>query len=181
MARTRMTLREINALDQDGFVTALGVAFEGSPWIAARAWQARPFESLAHLHRSLCDVMYNASVEQQVALIRAHPDLVGQAALAGTLTPVSTQEQASAGLDRLSPEEIATFTRLNQAYRHRFGFPLVICVRENKKEGILAGFATRLEHSRDEEISTALAEIAKIASLRLRDVVSAAEREQGWP
>ena len=181
MARTRMTLREINALDQDGFVTALGFVFEGSPWIAARAWQARPFGSLTHLHRSLCDVMYNASVEQQVALIRAHPDLVGQAALAGTLTPVSTQEQASAGLDRLSPEEIATFTRLNQAYRHRFGFPFVICVRENRKEGILAAFATRLEHSRDEEISTALAEIAKIASLRLRDVVAADEREQGWP
>ena len=181
MACTRTTLREINALDQDGFVTALGFVFEGSPWIAARAWQARPFASLTHLHRALCDVMYNASVEQQVALIRAHPDLVGQAALAGTLTPVSTQEQASAGLDRLSPEEIATFTRLNQAYRHRFGFPFVICVRENKKEGILAGFATRLKHSRDEEISTALAEIAKIASLRLHDVVAADERKQGGP
>jgi OHCU decarboxylase len=116
-------------------------------------------------------------VEQQVALIQAHPDLVGQAALAGTLTPESTSEQASVGLDRLSPEEIATFTRLNQTYHGRFGFPFVICVRENKKESILAGFATRLHNSRQREIETALGEIAKIGWFRLRDLVHADEAE----
>jgi 2-oxo-4-hydroxy-4-carboxy-5-ureidoimidazoline decarboxylase len=167
----QMTLQEINTLDQERFVMAFGSLFEGPPWIVRQAWHARPFNSLTHLHEALCTVMYHAPVEQQVALIQAHPDLVGRAALAGTLTPESTNEQASVGLDRLSPEEIATFTRLNQAYHGRFGFPFVICVRENKKESILAGFATRLQHSRSREIETALDEIAKICWYRLRDTV----------
>src|SRR2546430_9777564 len=167
-----MTIDEINALDQEAFVAALGSLFESSPWIAAKAWCGRPFESIAHLHRALCDVMYHASTEQQVALIRGPPDLVGKAALAGTLTPESTREQASAGLDHLSSEEIATFMRLNQAYKDRFGFPFVICARENKKDSILAGFTRRLDNSRAEEIATAVGELAKISALRLRDKVA---------
>jgi 2-oxo-4-hydroxy-4-carboxy-5-ureidoimidazoline decarboxylase len=167
----QLTLQKINALDQEGFVTVLGSLFEGSPWIVRQAWHARPFASLTELHQALCEVMYQAPVEQQVALIQAHPDLVGRAALAGILTLESTGEQAAAGLDRLSPEEIATFTRLNQAYHDRFGFPFVICARENKQESILAGFATRLQHSRSREIKTALDEIAKILWYRLRDTV----------
>ena len=167
MMAARMTIVEINALDQEAFVAAFGSLFEGSPWIAAQAWHGRPFASIADLHRALCDVMYNASIEQQVALIRAHPDLVGKAALAGTLTSESTREQASSGLDRLLPEEIATFTRLNQAYKDRFGFPFVICARENKKDSILSGFTRRLDNSRAQEIATALGEIAKISYLRL--------------
>jgi OHCU decarboxylase len=172
MTSARITIDEINALDQEAFVAALGSLFEGSPWIAAEAWRRRPFESVAHLHSALCDVLYHASTEQQVALIRAHPDLVGKAALAGTLTPESTREQVSAGLDCLSPEEIATFTHLNQAYKDRFGFPFVICARENKKDSILAGFARRLGNSRAEEIATSLGEIAKIGYLRLLDKVA---------
>src|SRR5947209_8623080 len=147
----QLTLEEINRLDQESFVRVLGSLFEGSPWIVRQAWHARPFTSLTQLYEALCQVMYHAPHEQQVALIQAHPDLVGQAALAGTLTPESTSEQASAGLDRLSSEEIATFTRLNQAYHDRFGFPFVICVHENKKESILAGFAARLQNSRQRE------------------------------
>jgi 2-oxo-4-hydroxy-4-carboxy-5-ureidoimidazoline decarboxylase len=123
------------------------------------------------LHQSLCAVMYRAPVEQQIALIRAHPDLVGRAALTGSLTPESASEQAAAGLDQLSSEEIATFGELNQRYRTTFGFPFVICARENKKASILAGFATRLHNSREQEIATALQEIAKIADLRLRDAI----------
>ncbi len=167
----QLTLQQINTLDQERFVMALGSLFEGPPWIVRQAWHARPFTSLTDLHEALCAAMYHAPVEQQVALIQVHPDLVGQAALAGTLTPESTSEQASVGLDRLSPEEIATFTRLNQAYHDRFGFPFVICARGNKKESILAGFATRLQHSRSREIETALDEIAKICWYRLRDIV----------
>jgi 2-oxo-4-hydroxy-4-carboxy-5-ureidoimidazoline decarboxylase len=121
--------------------------------------------------------MYTTPIEQQVALIQVHPDLVGRAALTGSLTPESTSEQASACLNRLSPEEIGTFTQLNSAYRERFGFPFVICARENKKESILAGFATRLHNSRDREIETALGEIAKICSYRLRDTVPADDAE----
>ncbi len=172
MIKRQLKLQEINALDQEGFVSALGGVFEGPPWIVTEAWQARPFASVEELHRALCAVMYHAPRERQIALIRDHPDLVGRAALAGTLTPESSSEQASAGLDRLSPEEIATFTRLNQEYHERFGFPFVICVRENKKEGILTGFTARLNNTREQEIRTALDEIAKICSLRLRDLVS---------
>lgn len=171
MMSKQLTLQEINALDQESFVTALGSLFEGPPWIVRQAWYARPFASLTELHQALCTVMYQAAVERQVALILAHPDLVGRAALAGTLTPESTNEQASVGLDRLSTQEIATFMRLNQTYRDRFGFPFVICVRENKKESILAGFATRLQHSRNREIETALDEIARICWYRLRDTI----------
>ena len=174
------TLSEVNGLDQERFVALLGPVFEQSPWIAAATWYARPFTSIAHLHDALCAVMYGAPVERQVALIRAHPDLVGRegregragrAARAGALTPESRSEQASAGLDQLSTEEIATFTALNAAYNDRFGFPFVICVRENKKAGILAGFQERLNHTRDEEISAALGEIAKISHPRLLDRV----------
>src|SRR6266702_5038183 len=167
----QVKLQELNTLNQEDFVAALSALFEGPPWIVRQAWHTRPFTSLTHLHHALCEVMYHAPVEQQVVLIQAHPDLVGRAALAGTLTPESTSEQASVGLDRLSPEEIATFTRLNQAYHGRFGFPFVICVRENKKESILAGFATRLQHSRSREIETALDEIARICWYRLRDTI----------
>src|SRR5690349_3392717 len=170
MAPGQFTLQQINSLDQTAFIDALGSLFEGPPWIVEEAWHDRPFASSDDLHQKLCAVMYHAPLAKQVELIQAHPDLVGRAALAGTLTPASTSEQASAGLDRLSAEEIATFTHFNQSYHDRFGFPFVICARENKKASILAGFATRLHNSRDEEIATALDEIAKIARLRLLDV-----------
>ena len=107
-----------------------------------------------------------------MALLRAHPDLVGRAALAGTLGPASTAEQAAAGLDHLSSDEIATFQRYNAAYREKFGFPFVICARENKKESILAGFGARLEHTREEEIATGLGEVAKICALRLGNLIA---------
>jgi OHCU decarboxylase len=172
MMSSRLTLAEINALNREAFVAALGSLFEGSPWIAAKAWSACPFSDLDRLHTALCRVMYQASPERQVALIRAHPDLVGKAALAGTLTLESTREQAAAGLDRLTPEEIAAFSRYNQAYKEKFGFPFVICARENKKDSILAGFERRLGNTREQEISAALDEIAKISKLRLLDAVS---------
>ena len=166
-----LTLPAINNMNQQAFTTTLGGLFEGSPWIVSQAWHARPFTNQTHLHEALCQVMYNAPIEQQVALLQAHPDLVGRAALAGTLSPASTGEQAAAGLDRLSPAEIAAFQQLNQAYRERFGFPFVICARANKKESILAGFATRQHHTREQEITTALAEVAKICFFRLQDII----------
>jgi 2-oxo-4-hydroxy-4-carboxy-5-ureidoimidazoline decarboxylase len=166
-----VTLDEINGMNEGQFVAAFGSLFEGSPWVAAGAWQHRPFRSVELLHNALCSVMYAAPKEQQLALIKAHPDLVGRAALAGTLSRQSAGEQAAAGLDHLSPEEVVRFTELNAAYFTRFGFPFVICARENKKDSILAGFATRLHNSRDQEIQTALGEIAKIAWLRLLDVM----------
>jgi OHCU decarboxylase len=104
-------------------------------------------------------------------LIRAHPDLVGRAALSGTLTQSSTNEQAAAGLNKLTPEEVTLFQKQNEAYRKKFDFPFVICARLNKKEAIIEGFSQRLQNSREEEIQAALHEIFKIAELRLRDLI----------
>ena len=167
-----MTVAELDRLGRGEFVAAVGHVFEHSPWIAERAWERRPFADLEALHGALVAEMQAATAEEKLALVRAHPDLVGRAARAGTLTPSSTREQAGAGLDALSPEEIALFDRYNGEYRDRFGFPFVICARENRKESILRAFPERLRHSREQEIATALAEIAKIARFRLLDAIS---------
>jgi 2-oxo-4-hydroxy-4-carboxy-5-ureidoimidazoline decarboxylase len=166
----KYSIAEINSLSRDDFVRVIGPVFEHSPWIAEASWTKRPFANLDELHQALCGTVRDAGEEKQLGLIRAHPDLVGRAASAGTLTPASTTEQASAGLDRLAPDEIAAFQKFNQAYRDKFGFPFVICARLNKKEAVLNGFRARLEHSRAKEIETALEEIAKIAKLRLQDI-----------
>ena len=168
---TMVALAEVNTMSRVEFVAALGPLFECSPWIADATWAARPFGSIDQLHQALCTAMYAAPSERQLALIQAHPDLAGKAAIAGELTAESAREQSSAGLSRLTAEEFATFIRLNQAYRDRFGFPFVICAREHSASSILGYFATRLEHRRDHEIAIALGEIAKIARLRLLDAV----------
>lgn len=151
----------------------LGHLFEHSPWVAAETWNQRPFAKIEALHRALCATMHGASATRKLALIRAHPDLVGRAALAGTLTPASVREQAAAGLgaDDLTRDEIAAFTAANAAYTERFGFPFVICARENRKAHILAGLAERIHHDRATEIATALGQIELIAWYRLIDVV----------
>lgn len=171
MKTSRFTLQEINELDQPHFVKALGKLFEGPPWIVEQTWQARPFTSREQLFQALSKTMYFAPFEQQIALLQAHPDLVGQAALAGTLTPESAHEQAAAGLHALSPEDIETFQRLNEAYRKRFGFPFIMCVRTQNKESILASLTKRLRHYRPEEIDTALGEVSSICALRLKDII----------
>lgn len=175
MAASEITLQGLNGADRDAFVRAIGFVFEGSPWIAAQAWHRRPFADVEDLHAALRAVMRDAPEARKLDLIRAHPDLAGKAAIAHALTPESTREQASVGLDRLSVEEFEIFNRLNRAYLDRFGFPFVICVREQSKESILAAFGTRLEHSWAREVDTALDEIAKIARLRLLDAVHTGE------
>ncbi|HQY89197.1 MAG TPA: 2-oxo-4-hydroxy-4-carboxy-5-ureidoimidazoline decarboxylase, partial [Tepidisphaeraceae bacterium] len=167
----RTTLAELNSLDESKFVGVCGPFFEHSPWIAARAWTTRPFASLDELHRQLLDVVSRSSVEEKLGLIRAHPDLVGRLAREGRLTSESTHEQKSAGLDSLSSDEIERFERFNGEYRERFGFPFVICARENRKDAILASFPIRLKNDRSAEIETALREIGKIAHLRLKDAL----------
>jgi len=161
----------INELDRAAFVERFGPLFEHSPWVAETAWDDRPFEDREELYEALVAAMYAASRDRKLELIRAHPDLAGKAAIDGSLTDSSRREQASAGLDRLTPDEYAAFTRTNRAYRERFGFPLVVCAREHTKESILRVAAERLEHSEEEEVRVALEEIAKIARLRLEDVL----------
>src|SRR5215210_8031726 len=127
------TMVSVNAWDTATFVSRLGGVFEASPWIAERARASRPFADLEALHRAMVGIVQDAPEEHQLRLIRAHPDLVGAAALAGTLTRESTGEQAGAGLDpgSLTSDEIAEFQMHNAAYKERFGFPFVICAREN--------------------------------------------------
>ena len=165
-------LSTLNNTDRAAFVAVCGPLFEHSPWVAERTWPGRPFATRDALHAALCDAMYNATVEEQTALIASHPDLVGRLAREGRLTAESTAEQAAAGLAALTEDEAALFDRHNAAYRDRFGFPFVICARQNKAAAILAAFPRRLNHTREQEITTALAEIAKIAKLRLLDAVS---------
>ncbi len=165
-------LSQLNAVDRAGFVAVCGPLFEHSPWVAERAWPGRPFASRDALHVALCDAMYAATVDEQTKLIAAHPDLVGRLAREGRLTRESTAEQAAAGLTALTEQEAAAFDRYNAAYRERFGFPFVICARENKKAAILAAFPVRLANTREQEVRAALAEVAKIAKLRLFDAVS---------
>jgi OHCU decarboxylase len=167
-----LSLSRLNQLDRMEFVAAAGSIFEHSPWVAAGAWQKRPFATAEALRQVMCEIVRNTAPEKQLALIRAHPDLVGRAALAGTLTRESTKEQTSAGLNKLSPEETKLFQKQNTAYHKKFGFPFVICARLNKREAILAGFEKRLQNTREEEIQIALEEIFKIAELRLRDLIS---------
>jgi len=172
--RQKISCDELNEMSLADFVGIIGPVFEHSPWIAESTCVRRPFAGLKELHLALCETVRAAGEAKQLALVRAHPDLVGRAAADGTLTPSSTSEQASAGLDKLWADEITMFQRLNQAYRDKFQFPFVICARLNKKAAILEGFRVRLENSKEMEMKAALEEIFKIAWLRLVDIVETA-------
>lgn len=162
-----MNAADWNALPAAEFVARLHALFEHSPWVVERAAARRPF---ADLHAGLLQVLHEASADERLALIRAHPELAGKAAIDGSLTAASAAEQAQAGLDRLTAEEFARFHALNAAYRARFDFPFVVCVRLTDKAGILAAMQARLANARDAEIATAIDEIGKIVRLRLEAV-----------
>jgi 2-oxo-4-hydroxy-4-carboxy-5-ureidoimidazoline decarboxylase len=161
------TLDYLNTCLSEEFVSLVGPTFEHSPWIAEAALAGRPFASRHHLHSALCDIVRAAGEERQIALIRAHPDLVSRAVLSAE----SSREQAAAGLADLEPDEIAQFDRYNTAYKARFGFPFVICARRNRKDAMLRAFPERLLHDREEEIAAALEQIFQIAALRLADLL----------
>jgi 2-oxo-4-hydroxy-4-carboxy-5-ureidoimidazoline decarboxylase len=143
--------------------------FEHSPWVVERAFADAPFADAAAVHQAMLRVVQGAGEAAQLALIRAHPEL---AAREVPLTEASSAEQAGAGLRVLSPEEFARFAALNAAYRARFGFPFIICVRLHRKAGILQEFARRLENDADTERAAALVEIGRITWLRLQDMVA---------
>jgi urate oxidase / 2-oxo-4-hydroxy-4-carboxy-5-ureidoimidazoline decarboxylase len=159
------SLAELGRLDRDAFVAEVGFAFEASPWVAEAAWEDRPFGSVGELHAAMVGAVQAAPEERQLALIRAHPELAG----ADELTAASAAEQAGAGLDRQDGDERDRLRRAVAAYRERFGFPFVVCVREHTPAGIVASAEERLSHTPAEERARALAEIAKIAALRLED------------
>jgi len=160
-------LAELNAATKEEFVRMVGPVYEHSPHFARRAAAKRPFSDADHLRHALLQEVNHAPDEEQMNLIKAHPDLVGRA----VLTAESQGEQAAAGLGDLSAEERESFRRHNAAYRERFGFPFIICARMNRKDAILEAFPRRLQNDAAAEKKTALDEIHKIAALRLHDIL----------
>jgi 2-oxo-4-hydroxy-4-carboxy-5-ureidoimidazoline decarboxylase len=172
----KIALADLNVADEAGFMAALGDVYEHAPWVAHAAASQRPFASLAALHGAMLAAVRAASAEQQLALIKGHPDLAGKAARAGAMTADSRAEQASAGLDRLSEAEFAQFHRLNNAYREKFGIPFIICARRHSKDSILKQFERRLQNNMADETQTALGEIFRITALRLDQRLEAPDR-----
>lgn len=155
-------------MDTHDFIARYGGIYEHSPWVAEQvAPLATDLDDIECLATLMADCVDNAGTEQQLALIRAHPDLAGKAQVAGELTADSTAEQASAGLDRCSKVEYERFQALNDAYKDKFGFPFVMAVRDRSRAEILDAFSARLQNDYDLEFETALEEIHKIARLRL--------------
>lgn len=164
-----MTLEQLNASSRDEFVAALGSIFEDSPWAARRAWRQRPFMSVEALHRAMVTEVSASSRDEQLALLRAHPDLGTRA----RMTPASTGEQAGAGLDRLTPDEFDRLQQLNAAYREKFGFPFLFAVKGSTKHDVLAALEARLPAAPDAEFEEALRQVYRIAWFRLQDALTA--------
>ncbi|OHV23678.1 2-oxo-4-hydroxy-4-carboxy-5-ureidoimidazoline decarboxylase [Rhizobium sp. RMa-01] len=165
-------------LSREDFVSRFGGVFEHSPFIAERAYDAGSVTeplTASGVHAALAAVFRAASREERLGVLRTHPDLAGRLAISGELTEDSRKEQSGAGLDRLSPAEHARFTELNSAYVEKYGFPFIIAVKGLGKEDILEAFETRIGNRRDEEFSTATAQVEKIALLRLTSMLPEAE------
>ena len=162
-----MTIDELNALDRDGFVAAIGWVFEHSPWVAERAWSKRPFATVVALHQSMVQEVEAASREEQLALLRAHPDLGTRA----RVSAASAVEQGGIGLDRLTQEEFKELQRLNNSYRDKFGFPFLFAVKGSTKHDILRALRARLDSGTEEEYTEALRQVYRIAGFRIEDSV----------
>jgi len=162
-----MTIAEINGLERPGFVEILGGIFEHSPWVAERAW-SRPFTSLDDLCAAMIAQVETATREEQLALLRAHPDLGTRARVSES----SACEQAGVGLDRLTPEEYERLHRLNTAYKEKFGFPFLYAVKGSSKTAILEALALRLESTPEVEFREALRQVYRIARFRLEGLIT---------
>ena len=171
MADFPISLHDANRMDEDAFVDAFGDVAEHAPWVAAEAAERRPFSSRDAMIAAFADAVARADKHRQRALLLAHPDLAGRAAIAGDLTKESRSEQAGAGLDKLTPEEFGHFTAMNAAYRQRHGIPFIFAVRGATKHDIFKGFASRLGNDQEAEFKTALAQVARIIRFRLEDRV----------
>ncbi|MDN7180000.1 2-oxo-4-hydroxy-4-carboxy-5-ureidoimidazoline decarboxylase [Caballeronia sp. SEWSISQ10-4 2] len=173
MTTVRMTLDQLNTLNVDAFVGALAGIFEHSRWVAEEAVSKRPFANIDALYETMTAAVNNASDTRQLALINAHPELAGKAAVRGELTDESTREQSGAGLDLCTQEEFDRLQALNAAYREKFGFPFILAVRGFDRHGIIANFEARLHHGREIELRESLQQIYRIARFRLDDLLTA--------
>lgn len=167
-----VSLSELNKIAPAAFCAAVGETFERAPWVAEKSAALRPFATVTGLHAAMMGVVRAAPAEARLAFVRAHPDLAGKAARAGDITDDSRREQASVGLDTLSDAEFERFHRLNDAYKAKFGFPFIVCVRRHTRDSILAQFERRLINEPAAELATAMQEIAYITRLRLAERVA---------
>jgi 2-oxo-4-hydroxy-4-carboxy-5-ureidoimidazoline decarboxylase len=167
-----MTLQDLNHFQSATFVSALGGIFEHSPWVAEQAYEQRPFASTEELHSKMLAAVHAAPLEARLALIRAHPELAGSEAAAGTLTADSTSEQARLGFNALSRGEFGRMARINRGYREKFGFPCIVALkRHGTRDTVMAEMESRLANDREAEIAAALEQIAHIAYARLAKLV----------
>jgi 2-oxo-4-hydroxy-4-carboxy-5-ureidoimidazoline decarboxylase len=171
MAGDRISTDELHRLEHDRFVELFESVFEHAPWVAEQAFEAGPFHSVEALHGAMVDAVRRAPRARQLALIRGHPDLAGRAAIRGELTAASSAEQAGAGLDQCTPAEFERFRELNDKYKKKFDFTFILAVKGKTRQEILAAFEQRLRNSRDAEFEEALDQIARIARLRLGDLI----------
>lgn len=168
-----MTLAELNKRDRTGFVDAIGWIFERSPWVAERAWTRRPFATLDELHAAMAAEVAASSPDEQLALLRAHPDL-------GTRTDMSaasSREQGAVGLDSLARAEFERLGQLNAAYRAKFGFPFLYAVKGSAKRDILKALEARLRSTREAELTEALSQVYRIARFRLEEMLEPVRRD----
>jgi len=172
MADSPVSLSDINEMDEDEFVDTFGDVAEHSPWVAAEAADHRPFRSRAAMIAAFVHAIQHADRAEQRALLLAHPDLAGRAAIAGELAHESKKEQAGAGLDKLTAEQFREFTALNTSYRDRYGIPFIFAVRGATKHDILAGFRARIGNDPEAEFATALSQVERIIRFRLEDRVA---------
>lgn len=163
-------LEDLNQMEHDAFVDALGWIFEHSPWIADRVWHRRPFVTVDVLHREMSLQVEQASIKDQLALIQAHPDLGERT----KMSDASAGEQSGAGLAKLSSSEYARLQKLNTAYRERFGFPFIFAVKGSGKREILAALEQRLQSDKESEFAIALDQVFRIARFRLADMLEGA-------
>lgn len=162
------SLTNLNQMSQEAFVDSLGTIFEHTPEIPLQVWHQRPFKTVEDLHGKMASVVNNLPQQAKTMLVFAHPDLGSRV----QMTNESTQEQAGAGLNQLTPAEYLQFKALNQTYRDKFGFPFIIAVKKQTKESILAAFAVRLQNTIEEEFQQAIAEVVDIAWFRLIETVT---------
>ena len=167
----KISLDELNRAGEADFVARLGAIYEHSPWVAAEACAARPFASREALAETMAEIVAAAPDARKLALLRAHPELAGKEAEAGTLTDDSKREQAGAGLDACSLDELAQIGELNRDYLEKFGFPFIIAVSGLDKQRIIAEMRRRVGNAPADEFATALAEVDKIARIRLAALV----------
>ena len=173
---SQTAISDLNASGNADFIAALANIFEYSPWIAEQAAEARPFAGVRQLFEAMTKAVDRATPEARLALIKAHPDLANKTQRAAGLTPESSAEQNSVGLDRLSNAEYEAFERVNNAYRAKFGFPYIVCVRRHTKDSILRDFERRLPNHAKAEVAISVAEICRIAALRIDQLVTSEDR-----